>query len=70
MRINNCRITWVQDFVLYFVAVNVGLATFEILKMSVGEYGDGVNDDGDGKGEHPANNHRNFDYPVDVYVIL
>lgn len=31
---------------------------------SVGEYGDGVNDDGGDKGEHPANIHHNFDYPI------
>lgn len=37
--------------------------------MSVGEYGGGVNDDGDDKGEHPANIHRNFDYPVTTCKI-
>jgi len=37
--------------------------------MSVDEYGGGVNDDGDDRGEHPANIHRNFDYPVNVLNI-
>jgi len=37
--------------------------------MSVGECGDGVNGDGDDRGEHPANIHRNFDYPVNVLYI-
>jgi len=32
--------------------------------MSVGECGGGVNGDDDGRGEHPANIHRNSDYPV------
>lgn len=43
-----------------------GLATFEILWKSVGEYGGDVNDDDDDKDEHPANIHRNSDYPVNV----
>lgn len=38
--------------------------------MSVGEYGGGVNDGDDDKDEHPANIHRNFDYPVyGIYII-
>jgi len=37
--------------------------------MSVGEYGGGVNGDDDDIGEHPANIHRNFDYPVNVLYI-
>lgn len=37
--------------------------------MSVGECGGGVNGDGDDRGEHPANIHRNFDYPVNVLCI-
>lgn len=31
---------------------------------SAGEYGDGVNDDGDDKGERPANIRRSFDCPA------
>lgn len=48
----------------------VGSATFEILKKNADEYGGDVNDDGDDKDEHPANIHRNFDYPVSVFLIV
>lgn len=61
---NYRRCFWEQHFELHSVAEHgyADLATFEILKMSVGEYGDGVNGDDDDRGEHPASIHRNFDY--------
>lgn len=60
-------VTSARSFVLDLVVENSCSATFAMPLKCAGEYGGGVNDDGDDKGERPASNHRSFDYPVGTY---